>query len=397
MMTNNLIWSVLLFFIQPVFIVGLIYVVMNYQKRINYMRKHFRVNFVRENFELKDFLLKGIIPGLIVSVISVLIGIPLSIEWYITYQAIAILFLLIGGYRLIHPVFTFTLTSISLYLFETFNIELPFNRLNNLFNQSFYSFQLSELNLSFLSRNGLLLVTLILFATVILIKNNDFHKIYPILRTSKRGKAVAKYQKKSLWLLPLMIVVPGEVFEGFADWWPLLNINGNSYAFLLMPVLAGFHFTVSTQLVEDATDQIKKEFLTVAGLGIVAFAAAYFVPAISVGAALILLILGMVVLIRHRRRENQWSFRYGPTNEGVRVIAVRADSPAERMNLSIGDIILNINDQEMVDKESYNTVIAYNRSYIKMRIRRTDGEIVITETPLYDNDYNNLGLLILEN
>ena len=42
-------------------------------------------------------------------------------------------------------------------------------------------------------------------------------------------------------------------------------------------------------------------------------------------------------------------------------------------------------------------MVAYNRSYIKMRIRRTDGEIVISQTPLYDDDFNNLGLLILEN
>ncbi|HLR92751.1 MAG TPA: PDZ domain-containing protein, partial [Atopostipes sp.] len=75
----------------------------------------------------------------------------------------------------------------------------------------------------------------------------------------------------------------------------------------------------------------------------------------------------------------------------------RRDSPAERMNLSIGDIIMDMNDQSITTREEFNERVAYNRSYVKMRIRRKDGEIVITETPLYDDDYNNLGLLILEN
>src|SRR5699024_964661 len=107
------------------------------------------------------------------------------------------------------------------------------------------------------------------------------------------------------------------------------------------------------------------------------------------------IISGIVVLYRHRSRENLWNFRYGPADEGLRVIAVRPDSPAERLNLSIDDVIMNINNQEVDSKIKFDEIIAYNRSYIKMRIQRKDGEIVISETPLYDDDYNNLGLLVL--
>lgn len=395
-MGNNLLWSVLLFFIQPLFLVGLLYAVINYRNRVNYTRKTFRVNFVRENFELKDFLLKGIIPGVIISIIAIGVGLPLSFEWYITYQVITVFLLLIGGYRLIHPIFTFSLSSIVITALSFLDIELPFNKLNFLFQNNQYTYgSVSQPNQ--LIANALLLSAIILLVSVYLLKNREEEKMFPILRASKRGKRVAKYQKKSIWLLPLLIVVPGEAFSAIADWWPLLEINGESYAFLFMPILVGFHFTVSTQLIEDATVKIRTEFRNLALLTILLFLTSYFVPELSVFAAGIVFILSMTILIRHRRRENQWAFRYGPTNEGLRIIAIRKDSPAQRMDLSVGDIILEMNDYDMNHKEDYNRVLAYNRSYIKMRIRRTDGEIVITQTPLYDDDFNNLGLLILEN
>lgn len=394
-MGNNLLWSVLLFFIQPLFLVGLLYAVINYRNRVHYTRKNFRVNFVREKFEIKDFLLKGIIPGILISFITIGIGVPLSFEWYITYQVITVFLLLIGGYRLIHPIFTFSLTSIVITGLSLLDIDLPINKLNTLFQNNQYTYgSVSKPNQ--LMANALLLAAIILLFSVYMMKNREEEKMFPILRTSKRGKSVAKYQKNTMWLLPLMIVVPGEAFSAIADWWPLLEINGQSYAFLFMPILVGFHFTVSTQLIQEATAKVRTEFRNVAFFGIVLFVMAYFLPQVSVFAAGLVLLLSMAVLIRHRRRENQWAFRYGPTNEGLRVIAIRADSPAQRMDLAVGDIILEINDHDMNYKEDYNRVLAYNRSYIKMRIRRTDGEIVITQTPLYDNDFNNLGLLILE-
>lgn len=395
-MANNLIWSILLFFIQPLFLVGLLYAYSNYRNRVQYTRKKFRVNFVRENFEIKDFLIKGIIPGILLSILAVSIGLPLSIEWYIIYQVITVFLLLVGGYRFIHPIFTFSLASIIMTVLSLLSIDLPFNQLKPLFQNNHYTYEAVN-NPNQLITNALLLATVILLVSVYMMKNKEEEKMFPVLRASKRGKQVAKYQKKSMWLLPLLIVVPGEAFEAIADWWPLLKINGESYAFLFMPILIGFHFTVSTQLLQEATAKFRNDFRNVALVGIVLAVISYFVPEMSIFATGIVFVLSMIVLVRHRRREKQWAFRYGPTNEGLRVIAIRSDSPAQRLDLSVGDIILEMNDQAMNHKEDYNRLVAYNRSYIKMRIRRTDGEIVISQTPLYDDDFNNLGLLILEN
>lgn len=392
---TNLLWSILLFFLQPVFIVGLFYANFNRNQRVKYSRKNFRVNFNRTNFELKDYFIKGLLPGMIISVFSIVLGIPLTIKWYLIYQMIAILFLLFGGSRFIHPLFTFSATSIVMYILNKLHLELNIDWVQRLTNDNLFIINFEPNALNSLLINSLLFTSLILLITAFAMNNYNTNKVFPILGSSKRGKKVAQYPNKFLWLLPMVIVVPGKVIEPFAAWWPMLNIGGERFALLILPVLIGLHYTVSTQLLSEATERIQKEIFGLSVIGFLGFGLSYFYSPASVWVTGLIFILGLVVLYRHRKRENLWSFQYGPADTGLRIIAVRPDSPAERLNLSIGDIIMNMNDEEMNTREEFDEMLAYNRSYIKMRIQRKDGEIVIAETPLYDDDYNNLGLLIL--
>lgn len=395
MLTSNLLWSVILFFIQPVLIIGVAYAWYNRNKRVKYSRKQFRVNFNRSQFELKDFLIKGLVPGLIISALSLGLGVPITIYWYLIYQVVAVLLLLIGGSRFIHPVFTFSVSSMVVYVLEFLDIQINISKIGAVFSEEIFTLNYQSNAVTSVMINTLLLSALILFISTYTLNKNNENKIFPVLGQSKRGKAIAQYTNKSLWVLPMAVVVPGEVIEPFAKWWPLLSIGNEKYAVLILPILVGLHFTISTQLLNEATEKLQTEFRMLSILALASFVVSYLYPALTIWVIGVLVITGFIILYRHRKRENLWNFRYGPADEGLRVIAVRPDSPAERLNLSIGDVIMNINDQKMEDKMTFDEVIAYNRSYIKMRIRRKDGEIVIAETPLYDDDYNNLGLLIL--
>lgn len=394
---NHLMKTFLLFFIQPVFLIGLFFAVRRYSKRVDYTRKTFRVNFNREKFEIKNYLFRGILPGIALSVVCLLIGVPLTIEWVILYQVVTIFLLLVSGYRFIHPIFTFPMTVILMYGMNVLDIRLPIDRLESLLAFNQYSLAPSTIDLNGLVSNLILLASVILFASTFYLKAINENEVYPMLNTSKRGKKIASYQKNILSVLPLLLVVPGQVIPSFADWWPVFTLGEMEFALILMPILMGFRFTISTQLFEEAISQLRKEFKSLSYLGFILFIVSYFIPDSGIISSILLLLLGVGILVRHRQRENQWSFRYGPTNEGLRVIAVREDSPAERLDLEIGDIILELNDEEMVNTERYQETLSVNRSYIKMRIRRNDGEIVLKDTPLYDNDYNNLGLLVLDN
>lgn len=392
---QNIIMIILFFFIQPLFLVGLFYAVWNRRQRLAYVRETYRMNFNRSAFELTDYLFKGLLIALTLSVISIGLGVPLTIEWYIVYQVISVFVLLLTGSRFIHPLFTFSLSSLVLFLMQRFGQTLPLSRLANAINQESFiiDFQPDQfMNVLF---NSLFFIVFFLLVTSFLMKDKDFNKLYPILRASQRGKTIAKYQNKFLWLLPVAILVPGRLIAPIAPWWPLLNIGSQDFGVLFLPVIIGLHFTVSTQSIQEALQYIKKDFQRLAGVAAILLVGSYFYRFLTIISLTLLLVGGFVIYYRHRQRENLWTFKYGPADEGLRVIAVRPESPADRMNLSIGTIITHINEEEMTSKEDFYEVITYNRSYIRMRLKRPDGEVIMVETPLYDDDANNLGLLIL--
>lgn len=395
MMIKNILWLLIIFFVQPVFILGFGYAFWNRSKRLKYVRKNYRLNFNPSSFEVTDYLFKTLVIGLILSVVVGVVGVPLTIEWYLIYQVVTIVLLLIGGTRFIHPLFTFSLTSIATFILDWSGKAIPLDWLQNIVKQEAVAVNFQVANPSAVILNSLFFISMILVFTGHLMKKRDRNKFYPILHSSERGKTVAKYQKRSILLLPLIIVVPGSVIEPIASWWPLFSIGEERYALLLLPFLIGFHFTISTQLLENAINSMKKDLYVLAGVSFLLTLMSYFYLELAVWSALILLIGGGFVLYRHRQRENMWTFKYGPADEGLRIIAIRPNSPAERMGLAIGGIITHINDQEMNTKEEFYEMISYNRSYVKMRLKRNDGEIIMVETPLYDDDYNNLGLLIL--
>lgn len=395
MIIKNISWLLIIFLAQPVFILGLFYALWNRHKRLQYVRKNYRLNFNSNPFEITDYLFKTLLLGIVLSVILGVVGVPLTIEWYIVYQVITVFLLIISGTRFIHPLFTFSLTSIALFIMEQVGEVIPLKWLENLVSQDSIIINFNLENTSTLILNSLFIIAMVLVFSGYLMQKKDRNKFYPILHSSKRGKIVAKYQKKSIFLLPLIVIVPGTLIEPIASWWPLFSIGGEQYALLLLPFLIGFHFTISTQLIGNALQSMKKDLLTLAGVSLILTIISYFYIDFSIWSVAIVLIGGIIVLYRHRQRENMWTFKYGPADEGLRVIAIRPDSPAERMGLSIGVMITHINEEEMNTKEQFYEIISYNRSYIKMRVKRSDGEIIMVETALYDDDYNNLGLLIL--
>lgn len=194
MLMTNILWAILLYFLQPVFIIGLLYTIFNRNKRVKYSRKKFRVNFNRTNFELKDFFIKGLLPGVLVSILSLVLGVPLTIEWYLIYQIIAILFLLIGGSRFIHPVFTFSMTSILMYAANLFQFDLNFQWLQPVINENLFIMNFELSSLPSLLTNVLLFTSLILLITTFVMSRDNENKIFPILGSSKRGKTIASIQ-----------------------------------------------------------------------------------------------------------------------------------------------------------------------------------------------------------
>ncbi|KLD58552.1 hypothetical protein WP50_25390 [Lactiplantibacillus plantarum] len=59
----------------------------------------------------------------------------------------------------------------------------------------------------------------------------------------------------------------------------------------------------------------------------------------------LIVVLTWGILAQHRYHDRHQQFRYSDTEQGVRVIGLRPHTPADKLNLDLGDIILECNRQ----------------------------------------------------
>ena len=387
----KLLIAFLVFFIQPVFLVGLILAVATSYKRIKKERSNHRVAIYKELYELKNYLLFGLIAGLIGSLLSIAIGTPITMDWIIIYEIVAILLLLIG-YRFISPIFTFSLTTLILIGIKMFGIEFSFNFLPKGWYQPLEQLQWVNSNLV----TNVLFITLFLFGmSLIVIRKQADKKLTPWFLKTKRGKKIARYQLKPFWIIPLLIVIPGQSFGAFFDWWPVFALGNQQYSFFLLPVLVGMRITVHTQLPKEAIRLLVKDFFVLAILvGLTAIGSIWNIYA-GLAGLIILPLGGIFVLYRHRRRENNWTFLFGEANEGLKVIAVRPDTPAEKMNVIVGDTLISCNNQELETEDDFYQALSKNSVYCHLKVKGPDGELRLTETALYADSPHEIGIVLL--
>lgn len=390
-LTVNFLIALLVFFIQPVFLVGLILAITTSYKRIKKERTNFRVAIYKELYEIKNYLLLGLIAGLIGSIVSIVIGVPVTMDWIIIYEIVALLLLLIG-YRFISPVFTFSLTTLILIAIKVMGIESPLNFLPKGWYQPFE--QLQWVNAKLMTNVLFITVFLMAMSLVVLYKQSD-KKLSPGFLKTKRGKKIARYQIKPFWIIPLLIVIPGESFGAFFDWWPVFALGNQQYSFFLLPVLVGMRITVLTQLSKEAVRILVKDFSVLVVLaGLAAVGSIWSIYA-GLAGLILLPIGGLLILYRHRRRENNWTFLYGTSDEGLKVIAVRPNTPAEKMNVAAGDTLITCNNQKLNTEDDFYQALSKNSVYCHLKVKGPDGELRLTETALYADSPHEIGIVLL--
>ncbi|EXJ23580.1 Cell division topological determinant MinJ [Alkalibacterium sp. AK22] len=390
---QNSLLALILFVLQPTFIIGLVLVFVLKSRRFTYSRNQLRASIYKDHYELKRFFLWGAASGLVLSLVSFLVGVPVSLDWILAYQLTTLL--LMGlGYRFIHPIFTFTLSAFGVAVAGYF---FPVEDIVQSVLVEWDSPFLQSDSLTFEGLQPIFVLTLLLLlSTVLTLHVVKIHQFTPRFLKTKRGKLVARYRMTPLWLVPLVVVVPGDTFTRLFDWWPVFSIGTETYSFLLIPVLLGFRYTVQAQMPTQAKNALVRDFLFLAGAGVLFFALSFWLPIFAAAGLLLLLAGGVFVLYRHRLRERQWTFRFGPAEEGLRVVAVRPESPAEKMGIEIGDTLIESNQVTLYSANDFTESLFSSKSYCKLKVRRIDGELIMVERALYEDDPHDLGLILLE-
>lgn len=380
-----------LFFLQPLFWVGVLVSWRTAHKRISHERKTLRVAVFKEKYEIRNYLLKGLGVGIFVSLIGSFIGLSLPIEVFFVYQVLAILSLVVG-YQFIHPLFTLSLSTLLILGYSLFYAEkLPAMSLLNktLFGAS-RRFPLD------MSGSLLGIIALVTVGTGFHLMRTKKYRLSPLFSKTKRGKTLAGYAMNPFWLVPVALIVPAQLFTSVFPWWPVFTIGATSHTILFFPLIVGLHYKIQTQFPDVAAYKIGKELVGVGILGLLFAGGSLYVPVVGPIGLLVMIGSGLLVLYRHRLREDNWGFVYAPHEDGWKVVGVRPDTLAEKMDIEPGEIILECNQFTKEQTTDFYEALASNRVYCKLRIKRTDGQIRLAETAIYDDDSHDLGIIVIE-
>lgn len=348
--------------------------------RVGRERRSFHTRVFAKRADFIISFLPSMLAGLIASILLIGLGIVLSVQILILAAAASILLLLSGKFHLQSPTYIFGLVSIS-YL------VIPMS----LFPEWSF-FQLPE---EILFPSILVLMSVLLFMQSFLIRMNGQALTSPQLKHGKRGRYIGVHQVKRLWILPIILFIPEGVIPTFT-YWPVFNVGELSLQPIVIPFLLGFG-KVTRALPKQA---IQNEAHTQLGLAILAslFAIGLFIHPVIwlfLVSTLILLLLQTVHHVRAWMHERNQPAFFTEEQKSCRVVGVLPGSPAEKMNIAIGEEIVKVNGLEVFDEQSLYQALQVNPVYCKLEVKDTNGEKRFARGPLYSGEHYQLGVLLV--
>ncbi|WP_194317945.1 S1C family serine protease [Listeria innocua] len=374
--------------LQPALYVGIILVIIAGFNRVKWERKSFSISIYSPWLELKNFFGVSLLFGLVLSIITTLIGFSVMIEWIAIFNAVACFLLIVGMFRLSSTAFTIGITSLIFYFCYYFDVNLsPFTNLEFTYDAIFIdNFMIS---MTFL-------LAILLFVEAFLIQYTSAKNLSPSLRKSKRGKLVGSFQLRKLWFVPLVVFIPGDVFTKIFEWWPVFTIGSESYSLIILPLFIGFQQQVQAQLPEEASKKIAVQVTTLATIIAVAGLIGIVMPVLTLFAFMFAVIGRFWISYRHYRSEQLLPKKFGPQPDGLVVLGARESTPSTRLNLKAGEKITEVNGQKVHNREELYEALNLNRAFCKLKVIDNAGEPRFEQTALYENESFELGLLLVE-
>ncbi len=372
-------------FINPLFYISILFAVVLGYVRVKRERRSFRTRILWGWTEAKRMFADIWIYALILSILSVGIGLTFTVDWIVTYSTISILLVLLFMYQLGSPVIAGAIAIGVLWIgFETN------------FTFSIFTFEwVGEMNWISLS----LPIALIIGATVIieglLIRKTGAESASPVLEKTSRGLTVVSYLTKRLWMIPIFVIVPSDVIPVFYPYWPQFTFGSESFGLVLFPIIIGFQQKARRSLPINLFPKVGNYVMTI-GIAIVVISiVAFWLPFMAVVSLILGAFARIGVWVYFVIKERQGNYAVTPHKSGVMIAGVLPESPAEKMGLVIGECIRKVNGQIVSNEQELYEAIQINAAHCRLEILDHRGELRLRQHVIYHHDHHRLGLLVV--
>lgn len=255
----------------------------------------------------------------------------------------------------------------------------------------------------------LTLVAVLHVTESLLIAVSGRYSASPLILRRSDGRLVGAFSLQNFWPLPLVLLmavaVPGSDLPAgtmhIGDWWPVLPSGvalpeGQHWFYALTPVVAALGYTdmaiASSPLRRRMESAWHLGVYSVTLLALALLSAKY--AWLQVFAAL-LCPLGHELLIQlDNRRETEGEPRYVPTDHGLMILDTVLDTPARKLGLKPGDILLSLDGRSVNCGADLETAILYAPPEFPLMIER-NGRLVKKRGRWLTQGERQLGVILV--
>lgn len=226
----------------------------------------------------------------------------------------------------------------------------------------------------------------------------------PVFVQTDNGKIVGAYIMKKFWPIPFVALVTVSAAASGIDlfhmpeWWPLFRTDAglNSIIYSLYTIIAvlGYGDIALTEMPEKRAKVSSRRLfvfsvllilLSVGGIKYILFrwAAAIFGP-----------LAHEFLIIKGQRDEKEKRPMFEVPDNGIMVLSVLKNSPAEQMGIKPGDIIVKINDMSVNSEEDIARILSTEPTIVWIVVKESDGSYINYEYRNYKG-VKEIGILIV--
>ena len=373
-------------FVNPIFYIAIIMAIYLGYRRVKRERKFFHIRILWGWSEAIGLLKEGLLIALCISLLSIGFGLTLPIQFLYVATIISFLALIIYTFHLLSPIIVFTVSLVTLFLFDYFNVSI------NLF-----SLEITGVNLNEdIAVTAAVLAGLLLVAEGMLIRRNGAQYASPIVENSKRGLKAVAFLSKKIWVLPIFFVVPGNVIDAYLPWWPQFSLGANQFSLVLFPIIIGFQQMTRHTLPVYLYPKLGRAVVILGELVFMGGLVAYFVPMVGFAMLIVGLVVRIGISIRFVTREQKDVYAVSAKSNGVMIAGVLPNSPAEKMGLNVGEIIRKVNGVEVHSERQLYEALQINAAHCRLEVLNHQNEVRLTQHVVYNGDHHRIGLLVAE-
>ncbi|MFV9510566.1 PDZ domain-containing protein [Tepidibacillus sp. LV47] len=374
-----------LLFLQPLFYIGIFLLVLQYRRQIQLERKLFSARIHSLSQEVILSLSYGFIGGMIASLLMVGLGVVFQ------PTGMWLLWLITGILALFHIRFLCLSYSVGILglmvsLIQIFPVPQAsvFDPILNV---------LKDIHVPSL----IAIVAILHLVEGILIRLQAGKQATPLFVETKRGKLVGGYHIQSFWLAPLfLLVATGDATMNslqFGSWWPIFGA-ATTFSLFPVPVLIGYsELTIVYSSYEKSKIAAKHLIIYSMLLLAMAFLAEQWMPFQFIAA----IFAGLAhegIHLWGKRKERVLPPIYVHPKDGLKILAVLPNSPADRMGIKAGEVIKKVNGMQVATRTELYDALQLQPAFTKLEIINEAGHIKLVQHSLYAGDHHQLGILL---